>query len=180
MVLAGCARHAENWEREGFRSVHLFFQSRGVACLGQGGHGQFNRRSVLGVAEAVSAHANLFNLQPASGGQCLADAANAGAAVHVVDPKREFRHLVFHPCSMITRFERVQEPDPWAGNLIMNKAGRGLRFPALATKRNRKDGARSSFGRPRTGSSLAPNSTRRVRLLLKNKRLQRTVQEPLL
>ena len=108
MVLAGCARHAENRERKGFRSVHLFFQSRWVACFGEGGHGNFDRRSVLSEAEACGAHPNLLNLQPASGGQSLADTANTGAAMHVVDPKREFRHFVFHICSMTTLIEKVQ------------------------------------------------------------------------
>jgi hypothetical protein len=50
-------------------------------------------------------------------------------------------------------------------SLLMNKAGLGLRFPALAIEKNRKNGARNSFGATDAGSSPGRNSTQRVRLL---------------
>ncbi len=71
----------------------LGFQSRGVAGFGERGNGKIDGRRGEISAQPRRAQANLFHLQPFSGGQRLADAANAGAAVHSIDSQRELRHF---------------------------------------------------------------------------------------
>ena len=69
------------------------FQLRGVAGFGERGNDKIDRcRGKIG-SEPRRAQAHLFHLNPFSGGQRLADAADTGAAVHSIDSQRELRHF---------------------------------------------------------------------------------------
>ncbi len=96
MMLAGSAGHAQHREGERFRCGrgHLLFQSRGVAGLGQCGDSKIDGRRILGGAQTGCPKTHLLDLKPIGRGQSLTDAADTGAAVHVVDTQREFRHWV--------------------------------------------------------------------------------------
>ena len=94
MVLAGGTGHTKDGEREGLggRGDHLVFQPCGVTCFGEGSKRGIDRCGGQCGAEAGGADTDFLDVKAGNGGQSLADAANAGAAVHVVDAQCEFAH----------------------------------------------------------------------------------------
>jgi hypothetical protein len=60
--------------------------------FGQGRNGKIDRRGVLAGSEARRSYADFVDDDSLDRSQCIGDAPDAGAAVHSIDVKREFRH----------------------------------------------------------------------------------------
>jgi hypothetical protein len=68
---------------------------RGVARQCDGVNGLGDGRGIMKRSEPGCANANLVDLNARNGAKRLADAANAGAAMHPVDSHGEFRPFFF-------------------------------------------------------------------------------------
>ena len=92
VLLAGSAGHPEDRERDGlgFCCGHLIFQSCWVACLGESGQRLIKRCGRFAGCEAGGADTDFFHFEACSRGQRLADAADTGTAVHVVNAQCVF------------------------------------------------------------------------------------------
>jgi len=84
-------------------SPSLLFEVRRIAGFGQGGDGLVDVRCAVAGGEARRAYTDFLDFNALGGCQRLADAAHAGAAVHILDSQSEFRHNVLRLCLMIAR-----------------------------------------------------------------------------
>jgi hypothetical protein len=112
VLLTGSAGHSDDWKRDrfcGWRG-HLLFQLRWVTGLFQSGQCGINGRWILRRTQASSAYANLFDLEAVRECQCLANAANTGPAVHLLDSQREFRQNALHVLFDDSARKRVHKP----------------------------------------------------------------------
>ena len=154
VMLAGCARHAQHRQHERLcrECTHLMLQLRGIAGLGQSRDGEIGGRRILFRSKTRCSYPDLVHNHSFDSGKCLADAADAGAAVHSVNMQCKFRHNVLPLIFDDTPVRKMQERE-YSGRKLV---GQGFSPGNLAARNDRPSGPEVCFPNQEHTSGLKP------------------------
>src|ERR1700722_5035549 len=105
----------------------LLLQMRGIPGLGQGCDGKIDGQRLFARSNPRSSDAHFQHVDPFTQVQCLVNPANAGAAVHAVNPKRKLCQFGPRLCLMIRPERRCRAPAAmpadyyWMNRLSLNR-----------------------------------------------------------